>query len=370
MIIMALDHVRDFFHSAAALHPPLDLQRTSVSLFLTRWITHFCAPTFVFLSGTSAFLTLGKKGKAGLSKFLFTRGVWLVIAELTVINFALNFLQVSSVLLLQTIWAIGISMIALSALIYLPKRLLLVIAFVIIAGHNVLDNIDVPGQNFKALLWSLFHQTGLFTYGNFHLIVGFPVLSWMGIMIAGFCFGELYTAYPHAKRKRILIVTGVLCIFVFIVLRSWNLYGDNQPWLQQKNTVFTFLSFIKTNKYPPSLLYTLGTLGPVILLLAFLEKPLNAITKIFAIYGRVPMFYYIMHLYFIRIAFIILAVIEGYHFNETLNRNLLAPLAEFGYKLTVVYLIWITIVILLYPLCKKYDAYKSSNRQKWWLSYL
>lgn len=370
MIIMALDHVRDFFHSSAIEFDPLDLQKTSVLIFLTRWITNYCAPVFVFLSGTSAFLTLERKGKKGLSKFLFTRGLWLVIVEVTLINFSLNFLQFFSFLLLQTIWALGISMMVLSALIYLPKRLLLVTGLVIITCHNLLDNFHVPGNTLQALGWSILHELKFFTFSGFGLLVGYPVLPWIGVMTAGYCFGELYTRYRPHQRKRILTGIGVFCIIAFIALRYSNLYGDLNRWSHQKNTVFTILSFIKTTKYPPSLLYILMTLGPAILFLAFAEKPLNSINRVVAVFGRVPMFYYIMHLYFIRIAHIILALLSGFDFSKITASSIFQPLQGFGFRLPVVYIIWLTLIVLLYPLCKRYDAYKTANKQKWWLSYL
>lgn len=371
MIIMALDHVRDFFHGVATQFDPLDLQRTSIAIFLTRWITHYCAPTFVFLSGTSAYLTVERKGRKGLSRFLFTRGLWLVIVELTLINFSINFLHCFSLVLLQVIWALGLSMIALSALIYLPPRVLLVVALAIIAGHNLLDSVTVGGNDLKALGWSLLHQPNFFTFGNFQLLVAYPVLPWIGVMAAGYCFGELYTTrFSSAERKKILVTLGFLCIVFFIVLRFTNIYGDSSLWSKQRSTIFTILSFIRTTKYPPSLLYILMTLGPAILFLAFAEKPLNRVTKVLAIYGRVPMFYYICHLYLIRLAHILLGILSGHPLKQVLSMTMLQQVPGFGFRLVIVYLIWISIVVLLYPLCKRYDQYKMANRQKWWLSYL
>lgn len=205
MIIMALDHVRDFFHFSAGIYDPLDLKHTTVPVFLTRWITHFCAPVFVFLAGTSAYLSLKRKGKKGLSKFLFTRGLWLVIAEITLINFGWDFFQVFSIVILQVIWALGISMIALSVFVYLPKSLLLIIALIIIGGHNAIDNVYVKGDNALAFGWSILHDPGLFVFGSFRLFVAYPVLPWIGVMSAGYCFGQLYTDYPSAKRKKHLL---------------------------------------------------------------------------------------------------------------------------------------------------------------------
>jgi uncharacterized membrane protein len=367
---MALDHVRDFFHSVASQYNPLDLHQTSVPIFLTRWVTHFCAPVFVFLAGTSAFLTSRRKGKKELSKFLFTRGLWLVIAEVTFVNFGLDFFHVFSFMLLQTIWALGFSMIALSALIYLPKRLLLVIALAIICGHNALDQVNVPGNNIWAFLWSFLHNQQLFVFGTFRLLVAYPVLPWIGVMSAGYCFGEVNSRLEGGKRKKILAAIGLICIIVFIALRLSNKYGDMNLWSHQKNFIFTSLSFINTTKYPPSLLYILMTLGPAILFLAIAERRLNKITTIVAVYGRVPLFYYLLHIYFIHVAFLVIAYIAGFPIDQLLSSYILNPLPGFGFNLSGVYVIWIGIVSLLYPLCKRYDAYKMGNKDKWWLSYL
>lgn len=370
MIIMALDHVREFFHHSARVFDPLDLRYTSVFIFSTRWITHFCAPVFVFLAGTSAFLTLQRKGQRGLSWFLFTRGLWLVIAELTVVNFGFDFLQIFSVVILETIWALGISMIALSVLLYLPKPLLLIIALVIVAGHDSLDNIRVTGNSATSLIWSLLHQPNLFVFGKFRLLVAYPVLPWIGVMALGYCFGEFYRRYSPSKRIRIFLALGIISIIIFVALRSTNLYGDPAKWSHQKNTLFTLLSFINTSKYPPSLLFILMTLGPAILFLAFVEIPLNKITNLIAVYGRVPLFYFIVHIFFIHIAYILIGIITATDIGKLFRSNLIEPIPEFGFKLWIVYVIWIAIVALLFPLCKWYDAYKTANKQKWWLSYL
>ena len=191
-----------------------------------------------------------------------------------------------------------------------------------------------------------------------------------GVMLAGYCFGELFTRYNAEKRKNILAIIGVSCIVLFIALRFANVYGDLLPWAPQKNTVYTILSFINTTKYPPSLLFILMTLGPAILFLSFVDKPLNTLSKPFTVYGRVPMFYYILHFYFIHLAFVIFATAKGFSLKEAFNGGIINPLPGFGYPLIIVYLVWLTIVALLYPLCKKYDLYKAANRQKWWLSYL
>jgi uncharacterized membrane protein len=377
MIIMALDHVRDYFHSAAQQYNPLDLTHTSPAIFLTRWITHFCAPVFVFLAGTSAFLVGERKGQKYLSKFLLTRGLWLIFLEATVVTFGWTFDVHFGIIILQTIWALGAGMIALSLLSHLPKRVLLILALLIIFGSNAFDNYHVskPGlmsdtTSFYAWLWAIFHDPHIFLVKGVAVFVGYPILAWIGVMATGYCFGELFTEVDHQKRKKILILIGSAAIVLFIVIRAMNVYGDAQAWSQQKNVIFTLMSFINTVKYPPSLLYILMTIGPSILFLAFMEKPLTKFSNVISVYGRVPMFYYLIHIYLIHIASIITAAAIGIKFSDALNMNFLHPVKNYGFNLLTVYCIWLLIVITLYPLCKRYDAYKLQNRNKWWLSYL
>jgi uncharacterized membrane protein len=241
MVIMALDHTRDFFHWSAFQYDPLDFSKTSTPIFLTRWITHYCAPVFVFLAGTSAWLTGVRKGKKVLSRFLFTRGLWLLFIEVVIINFAFTFDYKYSVIGLQTIWALGISMIFLSFLIYLPKRLLLLIALAIIFGHNMLDKIHVEGSGFKAFLWSALHDPRFFAWKPVSIFVLYPVLAWIGVMAAGYCFGEFYTALDKEKRRKALLLLGSACILLFIAIRFTNWYGDQSKWDHQSTPVFTVL---------------------------------------------------------------------------------------------------------------------------------
>ncbi len=370
MVIMALDHVRDFFHWSAQQYNPLDFSHTSTPIFLTRWITHFCAPTFVFLAGTSAWLIGVRKDKKALSKFLLTRGLWLLLVEIIIMNFAFSFSWRFSVIPLETIWALGCGMIALSFLIYLPKRILLVIALLIIACHNLLDNVHVQGNGLGALGWSMLHEVKFFNYHPFQILVLYPVLSWIGVMSAGYCFGELYTKLDAEKRKKLLIIIGSACILLFIIIRATNLYGDAGKWSHQATFVFTVLSFINTTKYPPSLLYILMTLGPAILFLAFAEKTLQKLGSVIATYGKVPLFYFIVHFYIIHLASVLAAIISGYSINDILKGGPANPLQGFGFPLWIVYLIWIAVVALMYPLCKQYAKYKFNHPEKWWLSYL
>lgn len=375
MVIMALDHVRDYFHAGAFLYDPLDLEKTSTILFFTRWITHFCAPVFMFLAGTSAFLVGQRKTKKQLSAFLLKRGLWLVFLELVIVNFGWNFAITFPTMLFIVIWALGISMIVLAGLIHLPKKIILLIGILLVAGHNLLDSIHVPGNTLPAFGWSLLHDPNFFTWQGKSLFIGYPVLPWIGIMALGYCLGNLYTTgYDAAKRKRTLLLIGGSAIGLFILLRLTNVYGDAAHWSQQKSPFLTFLSFIKTSKYPPSLLYILMTLGPAMIFLAFTEKANNAVAKVFSVYGRVPMFYYILHIYLIHLT----AMIASEFFTNVdwrtwlLNQPLWFNdgLKGYGFSLKIVYLVWLVIVIGLYPLCKWYDRYKANHKEKWWLSYL
>lgn len=373
MIIMALDHVRDYFHADALVYSPTDLTQTTPLLFFTRWITHFCAPIFMFLSGTSAYLVGIRKGKNALARFLFTRGLWLIFLEMTVINFAWYFNVTFPVVDFIVIWALGISMIFLAALIYLPISVILVISLVMIFGHNLLDPIRVPGDGSDAIGWSLLHQQNIYFIGHFTLFVGYPMIPWIGVMSLGYCLGTLYTkVFPAAKRKKWLMIAGLSAIALFIIIRYINRYGDSFNWSSQKSTVFTFLSFLNVSKYPPSLLYLLMTLGPALVFLSLTENSRSWISEKIKVIGRVPMFYYLLHLYIIHI----IALFATYFCGHTPGDMVLTAWIEFepklkgyGFSLSVVYLVWASIVVMLYFLCKWYDRYKRTHQQ-WWLSYL
>src|SRR6266446_4658353 len=305
MVIMMLDHTRDFVHNAALRFDPLDLSQTNTLLCLTRWITHFCAPTFVFLAGTGAYLQLARgKSKSELSRFLITRGLWLIVLELTVVrlgaffNFDLRF-----VALLQVIWVIGVSMIVLAALLHLPLKVIAAFGIGMIALHNLLDRFPVQGwrgpgsavPGVGAKLWMVLHQAGLFPIAGFPspiVFVLYPLIPWIGLMAAGYAFGSLYQM-DNERRRRWLITIGASAIFLFIVVRATHLYGDPSECSRQKNVIFTVLSFVNTAKYPHSLLYLLMTLGPGILALAWFESKKvspGALWNAFVTFGRVPLF--------------------------------------------------------------------------------
>ncbi len=375
MIIMALDHIRDYFHASAFLYNPEDLSQTNVLLFFTRWITHFCAPVFVFLAGTSAYLYGNKRSKKQLSFFFFTRGLWLVFAELFIVTLEWTFNPSYPIFNLQVIWAIGVSMIFLSLMIYMNKYLIFITGILFIAAHNLLDNVHVPGSGIAPFLWALLHQPGYFTLGNFSFSVRYPLLPWIGVMAVGYVAGSLFIpTFNPKKRKEILLLSGVGAIVLFIILRAGNFYGDAADWSIQSSTLFTLLSFLNVTKYPPSLLYILMTLGPALICLSLFEKPLNKLTTKIAVFGRVPMFYYLLHLFLIHTFAIVGAIISGYKWQDMIlstRVNASPQLKGYGFYLVTVYIVWIGLVIILYPFCKWFDKYKRRNQStKWWLSYL
>ena len=292
MIIMALDHVRDYFHADAFLYNPVDLEKTNVALFATRWITHVCAPVFVFLAGTSAFLVGSRKGKSELASFLFKRGVWLIILEFTIINFAWFANIEFPLIALTVIWALAIGMIVLAVACYLPFKVILVLGVILVFGHNALDSIHID-----SVWWSLLHEQSGFQLGHFFVFVGYPLLPWIGTMFLGYCFGSLYLPNVKAEyRKKLLLQLGVGAVLLFIILRITDVYGEPYKWSTQESSVFTFLSFMNVTKYPPSLLYLLVTLGPSLIFLALSEKLTGKISQYVIALGRVPMFYYIVHI--------------------------------------------------------------------------
>jgi uncharacterized membrane protein len=376
MVIMALDHVRDYFHITAMTDDPLNLATTTPLLFFTRLITHFCAPTFVFLSGTSAYLMSLRKTKKELTGFLIKRGCWLILLELTLITLGWTFNPFCNVFILQVIWAIGISMVILGLLIRLPYKVILIVGLLIVFGHNVLDYPEAARNGNVGFVWDLLN------HGNFNAVyplwtghfidVGYAFIPWLGVMILGYCFGRLYSpSVDEGFRRQLLFRFGLCAILLFVSIRLLNQYGDPHPWSVQRNTLYSILSFIKVHKYPPSLDYVCMTLGPSILLLALLENVKNKVTDFFNIFGRVPMFYYILHLYLIHIICVIFFFASGHSMSEAFapKQNFGFRPIQYGYSLWVVYAVWIFVILTLYPLCKKYNAYKSTHKD-WWLSYL
>ena len=375
MVIMALDHARDFYHADAFVFDPTDLTKTTPILFLTRFVTHFCAPTFVLLAGTSVRINQQRKSKKDLSWFLLSRGLWLILLEVTVIRFSMLFQLYYDVTIFQVIWAIGICMVLLSAAIHLPFRAMFILGVVITAGHNLLEGIVLKPGDPLLIPWTFIHQfTIVELFPGKLAFVPYPFLPWFGIMLLGYCLGECYcTRFDPALRKKILLRTGVFALVLFVFLRFLNLYGDPAPWSVQKDPVYTFLSFINVTKYPVSLQYALLTLGPVLILLSWLEKSRSTALHPFVVIGRVPLFYYVIHFYLLHLGALTLYMMRtgkslgeiDFHFNATFGG---LPRGE-GYSLVGAYIAWILVVIILYPICKRYNRYKSTHKN-WWLSYL
>ena len=320
MVIMALDHTRDFFHISALTDDPLNLQTTTPALFFTRWITHFCAPIFVFLSGVSIYLQSLRKTKTALSAFLIKRGLWLIFFEVIIVNFGTTFDPNFNSFMLVVVWAIGVSMVCLGLLIYLPFNILLSIGLLIVVGHNLLD-FPESATNFKPnFWWDLLHHGSGVNYPfipNHSLVIIYPFVPWTGLMILGYCSGIFFTAkFSMEQRQKLFYRLGTTLLVFFMVVRFINLYGDPHPWSVQKNGLFTLLSFIKVHKYPPSLMYMSVTVGVAFLFLAFIEKYKNRITDTFQIYGRTALFYYAIHWYVLHVVSLICFLLRGHTMKE------------------------------------------------------
>jgi uncharacterized membrane protein len=381
MVIMLLDHTRDFVHRDALFFDPSNLERTTPALFFTRWITHYCAPVFVFLAGTGAYLQLSRgKTKAELSRFLWTRGLWLMLLELTVVRcvVAFNFDYAQFPGFLQVIWAIGVSMVVLAALIHLPLRAVAAFGIGIIALHNLADGVTVqgwqgPGSQAPDALeafWMMLHQPGFIVVAGLPILILYPILAWIGVMAAGYAFGAVYDWAPE-RRHRFLIRLGVGMVAAFIIIRATNLYGDAREWAVQKDGVFTVLSFLNVNKYPPSLLFLLMTLGPAMLALAWFERlGRGPIARALVTYGRVPLFFYVLQWILAHLFAIGFSLIAGksiahlFAFPGTVP----AP-AGVGFGLGITYLAWILGIAVSYPLCRWFAGVKR-RRTEWWMSYL
>jgi uncharacterized membrane protein len=371
MVIMALDHSRDFFHSSVHFYDPTNPVYTSLPIFFTRWITHYCAPAFSFLAGISAFLVGRRKSKGELSAFLFTRGLWLVFIEITVVTFAWFFDFHYRNGELNVIWALGMSMIVLSALVHLPRKYILIFSCVLIFGHNLLDNVHFNG----GILWSMVHEYRMFKISEyFTLEVGYPIVPWIAVMSLGYCFGSFYDkSFDSKKRNKLLNIIGFSAIALFVIVRGINIYGDPVRWIQFGTTLKTIMSFLNPTKYPPSLSYLLMTLGITFVFLANSENLKGRVVNFFSIFGRVPFFFYILHLYLIHFIAMICAQLTGFGWQKMMLHYWVAedPLLKgYGFRLWVVYLFWIGIIALLYPICKKFDNYKQNHKEKQWLSYL
>lgn len=368
MIVMALDHVRDFVHESAGTFQPEDLARTSAPLFLTRWITHICAPVFMLTAGLGAWFYLRNGRTAGqLSRFLWTRGAWLILLELTVLRFGMNFNLTEGVLILTVLWGLGWSMIALGFLSRLPVRVLAVLSVAVIALHNLADSVPSKAFGGFAWLWTVLHQPGAIRVGSLIAIPSYSVIPWAFVMPAGFCLGPVMEARPEYRRSW-LIRTGLGLTLAFLVLRAVNVYGDPSPWTGG------LLSFLRSTKYPPSLDFLLMTLGPALLMLAWFDRMELARTSPLMVFGRVPLFYFMGHFYLAHLAAVGLALIR-YRSAGFLFRPLpwigggAGPVPkDYGYSLPVVYAVWIAVVAAMYPACLWFARLKDRGRWEW-LSY-
>jgi uncharacterized membrane protein len=375
MAIMALDHVRDFFHAGAMTFPPEDLTKTTAALFFTRWITHICAPVFMFTTGVGAFLWGAKPGRtpSDLSRFLVTRGLWLMFLELTVLRFAYFFSLTSGPWLLSILWAIGGSMVALGVLARLPIRILAPLSLIVIASHNLTDGIGAEAFGAFAPLWNLLHRPGGFAIWGTVFVVAYPFVPWFAVMAAGYCFGGVLSLQAD-RRQTIMRNSGLGLIAAFVILRGLNVYGDPQPW-SNRIPDMVFLSFLRTTKYPPSVLFLLMTLGPALVLLSWFDRREWRADHPLLVLGRVPLFFFLLHF---SLAHLLAFPLAFLRYSEA--AFLLKPMPSlggaldayppgFGYSLPAVYGIWLLVLALSYPLCRWFADVKQ-RRSDWWLSYL
>jgi uncharacterized membrane protein len=356
MVLMVIDHTRDFFTDTTI--DPTDLSRATPALFLTRWVTHFCAPVFAFLAGTGAYLA-GSRGRSRvqLARYLATRGIWLVFLEVTVIRFAVLFDPMSNLVFLLVFWSIGASLIALAGLVFLPSRVVGALGVLLIATHNLIDALP-PIAGAPAWLQAakvlLLQPGSLSMPGGVNLIVAYPLLPWLGVVAAGYGFGEI-VRLEAGRRQRILWTMGIGLTAAFVVLRAWGFYGDPRPWASNGDTLLTTLSFLNTTKNAPSLLFLLMTLGPAIALMAVIDRvgARGPAGRALVTFGRVPFFFFIIHLYLIH------------------GLSVLAGIAPPGRALSLpaVYAVWAMVLAILYVPCRWFAGVKARHPGGW-LSYL
>jgi uncharacterized membrane protein len=364
MVIMALDHVRDFMHISSMSQDPTNLQTTTALLFFTRWITHLCAPTFVFLAGASAYISFRRKNNLLESmKFLLLRGILLLLLEFTIINFALWFDIHFRLLLMEVIAAIGLSFIVLSFLLWLPSRAIGIIGVLLIISGSLIQGIPAPTNPVAAFSFSVLFRPNLMQLTPGHsFYTAYPLIPWLGIMLTGFSFGELFDL-PQEKRRKIFLQAGMVVLLAFVIIRSINIYGDPSKWTSQHSSLFTFFSFLNVSKYPPSLLFTLLFTSITLLLLSITENNQSTISKVISVYGRVPFFYFIIHLFIIHAIMFLVFIIQGYGIKDFIFGAFKngRPEAGGGVGLAVIYLIWIAVVALMYPVCRWYGDYKAAH---------
>ena len=373
MIIMALDHVRDFIHNGAMTGAsPTNLAATTPVLFMTRWVTHFCAPVFMLTAGMGAYFYLRGRTKRQLSTFLVTRGLWLIALEFTLMQFAYNFnLATSNPIFMLVLYVLGACMIILAALVWLPLPVLAAISIATIALHNLAD-----GIRSQSPFWILLHQVGAFPFAGRIWIAAYSLVPWFAVMALGFCLAAVF-AWPPQRRQRFLLRAGIAMTIAFLVIRTINIYGDPSRWSWQAGATFTVLSFLNTTKYPPSLDFLLMTLGPAMILLSWFDRVPFSRSNALIVFGRVPLFYFVLHFFAAHIAIFVLSLSR---YGSSAMSFMLQPVPSmggplkafppgFGYDLWVAYAVWITIVVALYPVCRWYAGVKERNRGSWF-SYL
>ena len=388
MVVMALDHVRDYFHDQAFSADPLNPDTTTPLIYFTRWITHLCAPTFVFLAGVSAHLQLARgKSVQQVSRLLFTRGLWLIILEVTVLSFGWSF-GVPWVIFLQVIWAIAWGMIALAGMIWLPRMAVLAIGLAIVCGHNLLDPLTQAQFGEFGPLWMFLHEGGPIFVGQTPIgLAAYPIVPWVGVMATGYGMGGLFAMQP-AQRDRFLIPLALGMLALFFVLRFFNAYGNPSPidgaavgpfggsalWNARDTIGAQIMVFFDVQKYPPSLQFLLVTLGVALPLLPLLSRLPAAARNVLAVFGAVPFFFYVLHIYLVHTLAIAANAAIGRDpsgmFNYLLN-VFTAPekLQVLGFSIGWVYLAWVVVIALLYPVCRWFAGVKK-RRKDWWLSYL
>lgn len=364
MVVMALDHTRDYFHADAFVFNPTDMDKTHTALFFTRWITHFCMPGFVLLSGLAANISLQRKSKAELSRYLLTRGLWFVVLELTVLRFGYFFNFYFDVTILSVLWLFGVCMVLLAALIHLPNRWILMLGLIIVVSHNLLQGVSVEPTSIAFVPWTIFMSRGfLAVTPDVAFVITYPIVPWLGIMLLGYSMGAWYTNTDAATRQKFLMRAGIASVIAFVALRFINFYGDPAPWAAQQSGWYTAISFLNTSKYPPSFLFTLMTIGPLLMLLAWLEKVETKLTHVLNTIGRVPLFYFIVHFYVIHAFALISTMLRtGKSFSEIdlhFAKSFGGITPEGGYSLGWVYFFWLVIVLLLIPVCNAYNRLKS-----------
>ena len=368
MIVMALDHTRDFFGIPG--QNPTNLATATAGLFLTRWITYFCAPVFFLLTGTGAYLSLRRRSTSDLSRFLFTRGLWLILLEVVLLRcFAYQFNVDYRVTMLLVLWALGWAMIALSLLARLPVSAVIAIGSVLIAGHNLFDGVRSANP-----LWIILHVPGLVVQRPDHVVfAAYPLVPWIGVTAAGYGLGRIY-GWDGDRRRTWLLRAGMVLGLAFVAIRGVNIYGDAVRWTTERTAVFTVLSFLNTTKYPPSLLFLLMTLGPTMIFLWAVDRGTPTFLRPAVVIGKVPLFYYVLHFALVHLLAVGICYVRygSAHWmfeSPDLANYPFTPPPGWGYSLPVVYLVWTIVVIAMYPLCRWFAALKQ-RRSDAWLSYV